>query len=116
VTTERSYDSSELQYIRRGTTIVIDIDVRDAAHWIGFDTPAPEPVRFDPSSVEGRLTMPEVTVVDWTALTRIQTGQYRWIVEIPMGTVAGMLNLDLKATTGLTTTQTTMHSIVRVLD
>lgn len=114
--TERGVDAQELQYVRRGTTIVIDIDVRDAAHWTGFDAPAPEPVRFDPPSVEGRLTMPGVTVVDWTALARVQTGQYRWIVEIPMGTVAGMLNLDLKASVGLTTTQTTLHSIVRVLD
>lgn len=117
MTTERTTDYRELPYIRRGTTLLIDIEVRDAAQWTGFDTPAPEPILFDPNGrlVYGRLTNSGGVVVDWGLLAWVREGIYRWQVEVPIDTVEGLLDLDLRATAGVKTTQTTSHSLVRVV-
>lgn len=117
MTSERTTDSNELLYIRRGTTLLIDIEVRNAAQWIGFDTPAPEPILFDPNNqlVYGRLTNSGGIVVDWGLLAWVREGIYRWQVEIPIDLVEGVLDLDLRATSGSKTTQTTTHSLVRVV-
>lgn len=115
--TERGEFRQELRFIQRGTAIVIDVDVRDGAHWGRFDAPMPVAPLFDPNGqlVEGRLTNTTGTVVNWAGLTRVREGQYRWVVEVPIGTAEGMLDLELRATAGTKFTQTTLHSVIKVL-